>query len=75
VPSSTTVSSDTVSATPSTSTVDGGTVASNAVLGTVDLSDDRRGSGGFGPATAVGIVAAAGLVGAGVWAARRRAVP
>jgi len=53
-------------------TADSGTVASNAVLGTVDLSDDGRGSGGFGAATAAGIAAAAGLIGAGVWAARRR---
>jgi hypothetical protein len=45
-------------------------------LGTVDLGDDGRGDGGFGAATAIGIVVAASLIGAGVWAARRRrAVP
>jgi hypothetical protein len=54
------------------STIAGETVASEVALGTVDLSDDGRGNGGFGAATAIGIVAAGGLVGAGVWAARRR---
>ena len=69
VPRSTVDSTDT-SATAST--IDGDTVASEVALGTVDLSDDGRGSGGFSPATAIGIIAAGGLVGAGVWAARRR---
>ena len=69
VPQSTVESSDTSA---SASPTDGDTVASEAALGTVDLSDDGRGSGGFSPATAIGIVAAAGLGGAGVWAARRR---
>jgi hypothetical protein len=45
---------------------------SSTPLGTVDLGDDGRGDGGFQAATAIGIVAAATLVGAGVWAARRR---
>ena len=45
---------------------------SSRPLGTVDLGDDGRGDGGFGVATFIGIVVAVGLVGAGVWAARRR---
>jgi hypothetical protein len=45
---------------------------SSVPLGTVDLGDDGRGDGGFGVATFIGIVVAALLVGAGVWAARRR---
>ena len=69
VPQSTADSSD---ADAIASTIDGDTVASEVALGTVDLSDDGRGSGGFGPAAAIGILAAGGLVGAGVWAARRR---
>jgi hypothetical protein len=49
-------------------------VGSTVPLGTVDLGDDGRGGSGFGVATVIGIVAAASLVGAGVWAARRRRV-
>jgi hypothetical protein len=45
-------------------------------LGSVDLSDDRRGNAGSGATTAIGTVAAGGIAVAGVWAARRRrAVP
>ena len=43
-----------------------------AELGAVDLGNDGRGGGSFGPATAIGIAVAASLGGAGVWAARRR---
>jgi hypothetical protein len=45
---------------------------STAALGTVDLGDDGRDNGGFGVATAIGIVVAGSLIAAGVWAARRR---
>jgi hypothetical protein len=44
----------------------------SAKFGAVDLGDDGRGDGGFGPATAIGLAVAALLAGAGVWVARRR---
>ena len=49
--------------------------AADPEVGAVDLSDDRRGDGGFGVSSALAIAAIVGVVAAGVIAARRRTRP
>jgi hypothetical protein len=77
-PVPTTTATTTTATSPATTataaTTSAAATTTSVVLGTVDLTKDRRSGGRPGATTAIGATAAVGLAGAGVWAARRRRV-